>query len=506
MNTSETKSANVVANKNVLSVIWLILICLGWTVAISNHSFWLDEAHGAGWKARQSTLAEWWNDDFAQPQSTDSQIPLYVFYIWVYAKIFGSGEWILRAANLPFILFGFWALHKSFGQNPLKWPVAIAAASSPFLWYYLNEARPYAMQVGSSFLIAGALQQLYKNSAAHQSRAWMAALSLGLIGLSGSNLLGQIWAGAAVATALFIFGWQQTKTLVQRHWLLCATTSVALIGLGIYYLWTLQSGSRATSVGTTTAKNLVFVLYELFGFSGLGPGRLEIRDHGLTSFRPYVGWLGAYAIVLTPIIFVGLRYLFHSVPRRILGFTFLFFGIVSCFLAYVGIFSQFRLLGRHFAPILFLLLYVLGMGILRMWISGNMLKKICVIAFVALSFVSCFLLRFDPRHAKDDYRAAANLARAALQNGKIVWWNANYRAAGYYRLAIRRKDSPALGARFFANPEPDELAAASKPGIVICSKPDIFDASGTMFRFLRAENFQVTTNFPAFTVWEKVSE
>jgi hypothetical protein len=424
MNVAAIKRPDTVEkNKsNEHSVGWFILICLIWTtLAVSDQSFWLDEAHGAGWKANQKTLSEWWNDDIAQKGSTDSQIPLYVLYIWAYAKVFGSGEWVLRAANLPWIFLGFWAwLHALPKRTSLKWSVAVVAACSPFLWYYLNEARPYAMQIGSTFLIAAALQQLYKKPSDTESRLDLAAFCFGLLLLSGSNLLGQLWAAAAVATAVFVFGWQRTKAMVRKNSLLCLTTSLILIGLGIYYLWTLKSGARATTVGKTDAKNFIFIAYELFGFNGIGPGRLDIRENGLSSFRPYVIWLVAYAIVLAPVFFAGVRYALQLVPKRISGFTLLFFGGVSAFLSLVGIFTQFRILGRHFAPLLVFVVFLLGMGISRMWSADSRVKKGWAILFVALSLVSCFSLRFAPRHGKDDYRGAAQIARAALENGKIV--------------------------------------------------------------------------------------
>ncbi len=334
---------------------WFLFVCLFWIVAISSKSLWLDEAHTASLKATQS-ISEWWRDDVVERGET--QMPLYVFYLWGVMKWFGAREWALRAANLPWVFLGLWAWLRV-AENSLKQSIALAAATSPFLWYYLNESRPYAMQIGSSFLIFAALQGLYKNSAATSgtpgesrhhvdTRFWTTAFCVGVIVLSGSNLLGAIWAGAFIATALGIFGWEQIKSIAKKNPLLIGVTCAVLPGLGLYYLWTLKVGGRG-SPGKTDARNFIFIAYELSGFGGLGPGRLSIRENGLKSFRPYVVWLFAYAIFFAPIIFLGIRQAWRVDPKIFPGFALLFFGGGSVFLFLVGIFTGFRILGRHFS-------------------------------------------------------------------------------------------------------------------------------------------------------------
>jgi hypothetical protein len=360
------------------------------------------------------------------------------------------------------------------------------------------------MQIGSSFLILGALQQLYKSESGERESWSMAAFCLGLIVLSGSNLLGQLWAGAAIASSLFVFGWKRTKLIAGKNLLLCVLTSVILIGIGIYYLWTLQSGSRATSVGKTDAKNFFYIAYELFGFNGLGPGRLDIRDNGLRAFRPYAIWLAGYAIFLSPVFFAGVRDITRSIPKRVWGFALLFFGGTAAFLSMVGISSQFRILGRHFSPLLVFVICLLGFGIAKLW-SLNRYGKVWVICFLTLSLVSGLSLRFASRHEKDDYRGAAAIARAALANGKTVWWNANQRAAGYYHVATSTNDNRD-SARFFANPTSVDLQNAVMPDVVIASKPDVYDAAGAVSNFLHEQNFENVTNLNAFTIWQRTTQ
>ncbi len=478
----------------------LIAVGLLWLLAISNRSLWLDEVHGAGWKARQATLTEWWQDDIAQKGSTDSQIAGYVFYVWIAAKVMGTGEWTLRTLNLPWVWLGFLAWFQAFApRSSAKWGVAVVAACSPFLWYYLNEARPYAMQVGGGFLIAAAVQRLYAGDS--NSRLWLGVFGLGLVALSASNLLGEIWALAAAATAGFVLGSEQSRRLMRKHLCLFIWILTLLAGLGGYYLWTLKSGSRATLVGRTDVRNLIFIFYELLGFSGLGPGRLDVRGQGFGAFVPYAGWLAVYALALGLVVLAGVKQAVQLTSRRVLFFTLLFFGAASMVLVAAGYLSPFRILGRHFTPLLVLEIYLLGLGIVRMWTSGRWLSRAWVVFFTTMSLVSCFELRYAARHLKDDYRGAAAMAREVLHEGKVIWWNADQRGAGYYQVAMVTNDSSM--SRYFMNPSADELQRAPVPDWVFASRPDVYDANGALTEYLQVNHFQVVTNLTAFTIWRR---
>src|SRR5204863_234078 len=148
-------------------------------------SFWIDEALTAV-KAMQPTFNSWWQA-MAQEKASDLQMPLYMFYAWAYEKPFGSGEWALRLANLPWFLLGAVSFIRAFSSRPgaagffhndqqhadegvhapclnRTWTgtllLSFSVLFSPFAWYYLDEARPYAMQIGAGLMIAAALFRL----------------------------------------------------------------------------------------------------------------------------------------------------------------------------------------------------------------------------------------------------------------------------------------------------------------------------------------------------------
>jgi hypothetical protein len=231
----------------------------------------------------------------------------------------------------------------------------------------------------------------------------------------------------------------------------------------------------------TDAKNLGFIFYELFGFGGLGPGRLEIRGNGLESFRPYFLGLAVYAMVLVPVVVSGWRQILKLVPAWTVLFSVLFFGGVLVFLSLAGVVTHFRLLGRHCTPLLVLVVYLLALGVVRLWSSPHWWAKGWVVLFVGLSLASSLSLRFAPRHEKDNYRSAAAIARQALQHGKTVWWNADDRGAAYYQVPLATNGVAEDGrALVLANPSREMLRAAARPDVIIASRRDVFDAGGAL--------------------------
>jgi hypothetical protein len=83
----------------------ILFVCL---LAVSNQSFWIDEANTA-LKAQQTTLQNWWRE-MRHTGGSDVQMPLYMIWIWVCGKFVGSSEIALRAVNLSWILPGLVAL------------------------------------------------------------------------------------------------------------------------------------------------------------------------------------------------------------------------------------------------------------------------------------------------------------------------------------------------------------------------------------------------------------
>src|SRR5258708_9110434 len=111
--------------------------------------------------------------------------------MWSWVKMFGASEWALRAANIPWFVAAI-AIFTGAFAGPRRWAMGLVALCCPFAWYYLNEARPYAIQLGASMVVFAALYRLSQNSnvTAGKARAWVLAFLLAMIYLCRARLPG----------------------------------------------------------------------------------------------------------------------------------------------------------------------------------------------------------------------------------------------------------------------------------------------------------------------------
>ena len=324
----------------------LALVVCG--VAISHQSFWIDEACTA-LKAGQPTLATWWQE-MVTVKGSDLQMPLYMLFVWGWEKLVGLNEFALRAGNVPWFLLGLIVMVRVLASAPqLRMNLALVALSSPLVWYYLNEARPYAMQVGLSLVVFFALYQLaLEQKKPRRERYWIIVLCLGSLVLAASNLLAMLWLGAYLGAAIMSTSREHCLRLAREYWLALSLTCLLLFVVGLYYLWTLKAGGGAAKLETTDLKNVLFVAYELFGFSGLGPGRLDIRTGGLHIFLSWLPWLAVYGVVLLIVLVQGWRQIMASTPRRTQVCWVIAFAMVAGFILAIGVAVRFRRLGKTF--------------------------------------------------------------------------------------------------------------------------------------------------------------
>jgi hypothetical protein len=472
-------------------------------VAISNQSYWIDEAATA-YKAAMPTLADWWRAMRVEGNS-NLQLPLYMLFSWLWVKLAGVNEFALRAGNAPWFLLGLLVMARATaGQTLLRWSMSLVVLSSPFAWYYLNEARPYALQIGSSLAVFSALFRLGLNQdEPARERRWVIGLCLGSVLLAASGMLAMMWLGAYLGAAMLSAPAGRLKNLARDYRMLWGLTGGLLLALGVFYLWTLSVGARATAVAGTDVKNVVFILYELIGFSGLGPGRLDIRTGGMAAFRPWLPALTIYGALLVVVLAAGWRHIAASSSLR----SRLCWGaalmLVAAFIITVGVAVRFRVVGRHFTPVLPVCLFVLGSGVAALLDRRNWVGRVAVAAFVGLSLASGVSLRFGERHAKDDYRGAAALGSEALARGETVWWSANKEGAFVYHLPLAETAVEARTVMVVANPDKDFERTLPKPDLVLASKPDLYDEHGALADFLSRSGFRHTGTLAAFTVWRR---
>lgn len=463
----------------------LLVTALAFCLAISGQSFWLDEGHTA-WRVSAPDVAGLVRQMLIDTGS-DAQMPLFLGALWAWEKLVGNGEIALRAFNLIWILPGI----VLFADGRIE-RLAVAATSA-FLWFYIDEARPYMMQIGASLAVFGLIARMAgagipgaRPLGVHAP--WL--LAIALIVLSGSSMLGEIWALAALATLI----WIRPGALPWRvlFWPLLLVAAV-LVPLSLYYLWTVIGGVGGTKVGSTDLRNLFVIVYEFLGFAGLGPGRTELRAEGTRALLPHLVPLALHAALVVTVLAAGCHRILRQLPPRVLiGAALAVLGAAGVILL-AGYLLHWRVLGRHLAPGIAVVLALLSTGVLALW--QRRLGRLIVLAFLVSALCSSLSLRFAPRHAKDDYRAAAALAREDLSRGARVWWSADPTAGQFYGLRIA---TGCDGARYVTEPPPEAAAGRDLPALVIASKPDIYDPEGKLAEFLAQAGYRVVGQYPAF--------
>jgi hypothetical protein len=482
------------------TILILILGLLVCGTAISARSYWLDEAESVC-VAILPTMAKAWGHVRADA-AANLQVPFYFLFAWLWEKLAGPGEFAMRAGNALWFLLGILALARATAEKrPLCWSISLVVLVSPFAWYYLDEARPYAMQLGASLTVFASLYRLgLCQGAAVQQRRWVLVLCLGSVLLASSGLLAMLWLGAYLFGTLISTPKQRLRELAKAYPLPWAATFATFLVVGLYYLWTLSLGARAarTSMDLKTA---MFIPYEHLGFSGLGPGRLDLRANGPAALRAWLPLLVLYGVILLSVMAAGWRQIALLTSRRTrISWAVSFFCVTGYILA-VGLAVQFRVLGRHFMPLLPVPLAILGFGVADLLRRGSWGGRAIAGAFLVLSLVSCLNLRLSDRHAKDDYRSAAALGREALVNGETVWWGADKQAALIYHLPLADPPGAPHMAIFLDNPIEGFEKSLPPADVVLTSKRDIYDAVGVLNKYLVRSGFQAIKTFPAFTVW-----
>jgi hypothetical protein len=480
---------------------WLALLIAGMAaLAVTNRSFWIDEYFVAE-LIKETTLGRLWERIKHYPEV---QMPLYMSYIWAQTRVFGTSEWLMRAAGIPWFVAGaivfLIGMRRVIGTALVP---ALVVSSSAFAWYYLNEARVYSLQMGMALALAGSGAALIQSLSANQPvRGWMSVFLASLWLLCATSVLGAMWGFFLFAGFAFIVPrshWWPLLRMAPFGLTVCALGLAALAG---YYAWTTTLQPKPTP-GETTVQTALFACYEIIGASGLGPGRIDLRANGIGALKPFAIPLTLFLATGALVLWQGLREFHKRCGWRRTG---LFLGMMALpfiVLCTLGVFTHMRVLGRHATPLLPLVLVLFAFGIVRLTRSNGAPGRIIASLFLFLSLVSCLSVRFASRHEKDDYRSAAHVAKVAVAEGKKVWWNANDMGADYYQVPVQKDFFQPGLIKLILNRSEDDLRSLPEPDIVIASKPDLFDRQGGLDAYLRRRGFRPTAHLPAFTIWSR---
>lgn len=459
---------------------WLVsVLAIGFGfLFISGDSLWIDEGNAA-YKAIQGSISEWAQALVAEGGS-DAQMPLYMFFIWLWEKAAGSSELALRLSNLLWLVIAALALRR-FRHGSL------CLLCSAFVLYYANELRPYMMQIASTAVAVSGLRQL------DQQKGWPQTL-LGCFLLCGSSLTGVLWAGGILVGVLV----DDASRLRQKwFWKGLLIAAPCFLLLGAYYLRSLMLGQQAASMGGGLITSMGAVVYELLGLLGLGPSRVELRENP-RSVLPYLIILIPMTITVCLATCIGGASCFkdYSWKRR---FAILLAIALPCLAFLVLLYlKDFRVLGRHLAPLSVLIALCIARALTLRHDSTVYLRasRTLVCGAIAFSLASAANLRFNDRHARDDYKGAAQIAHQEIIGQKTVIWAADKRTSEYYGIHGNLE-----WCRFWRQGV-DPIPGLKGDETVIISKPDIYDPAGTLANALRARGFQPVKQLRAFTIWQ----
>jgi len=498
------ESKAMLLERCLLIALGTLLLCLG----ISGVSLWIDEGYSVQLAVQTSLTA--WANTLSSMRGSEPQMPGYLLYLWAWARIFGMSEWALRLANVPWALLFTASL--AWGAECVlnirrAW---LIVCLSPFLWFYMNEARPYAMVMGISMITTVAVVAYAADPKRFPHAPWWGMVSLLL--LWSIHMLTIVLAPSLL---LFIYAMRTVsiKQFIKEWFLPVVVTAPCFVCLAAYYLCTLLGG-RGGQIEKPGLPNLAFAIYEFLGLEGLGPPRNVLREApGLHTFFPYLPTLAFGVVAFGVVLLAILLRKRDSTERRVVLGLFVSFAAGLLFMFALSYAAHFRVLGRHMATFfpLFALLLLTGL------LTGKSLRRrnlvFCALLLLGAAWsISDFRQRLLPSYEKDDYRDAAALARSALVRGEPVLWLAYTETARYYGLQITEVLSPEdVG-------PPDATAAISgacsrtwfeqslqehRPVLVVISdKPDLFDRDGNCRRTLDSLSMEHVASFPAFDAWQ----
>ncbi|MEY4299125.1 MAG: hypothetical protein RIR25_361 [Verrucomicrobiota bacterium] len=504
--TPETESCRPPRLSNPIILAVLAVTAAVASFAITSQSYWIDEAASLI-VAMASSPAEAWK--YAEAGGGSAiQMPLYHVYLYAWHKAFGSGEWAMRASNIPLFLLGQLAFLVLLRLRPrLAVTACLLALISPTVWMYLDETRPYLLQYCAACWLAAALVRVgLPGEEAALSKGELLGVAIAAAMLAASSLLGVIWSASFTIALLWLWRNPGGSAAGRPARSYAGLLAGPFLVLCLYYAWTrAHAGGGSYRPGTGLA-SLPYVAYEFLGFAGFGPGRLALRASPFASIVHHAPSLIPLGIVTAALGIFALLQLRKNPFRRRDVVAWGAALVLPTVVLVLGLWAaDYRPLPRHFMPALPAVIIALAALLPAAIVQKHFVWRAAAALLPLLWICSSLNLRWREGHAKDDYRTAIAIAAAALHDNKDVWWAADAATAFIYLPPAALDNVPG---RVWAmqGPEWNDIRFKFPPRVIVMSKPDIFDPSGAVARYAAENHFVPALHLHAFTILTRAND
>jgi hypothetical protein len=401
--------------------------------AVTHQSLWIDEASSCWFADHAHGL----NPSQFQGLGAVPEMPAFHLLLVAWVRFFGDSERALRAINLPFAVLFLASIVTLCYKTADRWwwMCAVPFAVFPMLTYYVNECRPYTALLGLS-AAAGTAFFLHLQNGSRKT-AW--CCSLFCLAAFSMHLLGILAAFVCCLWALLVLSADGQRKLSWKKWAIPIVVTIpGYLALLAYYVRVkgegIPSSSHSLNPDTpgnlaSTWKNVVFFLYETFGFGGLGPPRNDLRIH--PSIHSFSGYSAAMfvGVLACAALFLWIFRLRGRSERQAAGMQLLICsGIGLCFLFLIARASHFGFFGRHGIVLTGMICCSIVLAISGQ--ATSHIARVSLVILLSLSWLlSSYRLLFVYPYGKDDVRSAL---RAASNTGLPILWNAGPMEAAYY--------------------------------------------------------------------------
>lgn len=229
---------------------------------LNEQSFWYDEA------ATYAIVAHGLGHVFATVPKTESTPPLYYVLLWLWSRVFGIGEMGLRSFSAlcgTATIVVMWAIGRRMGSERVGLVAALLTATNPFLFWYSQEARSYALLVLVSTVSLLALLRALEAPSRRRLLIWgiVAAIALNVHYFAIFALVGE---GAWLLIVLYRRG----LLTWERAALTCVPAVVVAIPLGLLAIH--QNDGRAGYIADDSG-SLGYRLAQLIKQDIIGDGQ-----------------------------------------------------------------------------------------------------------------------------------------------------------------------------------------------------------------------------------------